>query len=114
MKKGRRASIHVCTCETCQHHPYGAVAKEHRAINRVLATLNERNRRRFVGLLAIQGNQGTIQRLMDITGLSRNTIRRGQAELQHPRRAPRRGRIRQAGGGRKKVEKKSAGLEGAG
>lgn len=86
-------------------HPYSAVAKEHRAINRVLATLDEHNRRRFVGLLASQGHQGTIQRLIEITGLSRNTIRRGQAEIQRPRRVPRRGRIRQAGGGRKRVEK---------
>jgi len=89
----------------CETHPYSAVAKEHRAINRVLATLDERNRRRFVGLLAIQGNQGNIQRLIEITGLSRNTIRRGQAEIQHPRRVPRRGRLRQAGSGRKRVEK---------
>lgn len=105
MKKRQRASLHACTCETCRHHPYSAVAKEHRAINRVLATLNEGNRRRFVGLLAIQGHQGNIQRLIEITGLSRNTIRRGQAEIQYPRRAPRRGRLRQAGGGRKRVEK---------
>jgi hypothetical protein len=43
--------------------------------------------------------------LIEITGLSRNTIRRGQAEIQHPGRAPKRGRIRQAGSGRKRAEK---------
>jgi hypothetical protein len=43
--------------------------------------------------------------LIEITGLSRNTIRRGQVEIQHPGRAPKRGRIRRAGGGRKQVEK---------
>ncbi len=105
MKKRQRSSVHACTCATCQYHPYSAVAEEHRAINRVLATLDERNRRRFVGLLALQGRQGSIQRLIEITGLSRNTIGRGQAEIQHPHRAPGRGRIRQPGGGRKQAEK---------
>ena len=105
MRKRRRSSIHACQCTSCEAHPYGAVAKEHRAINRVLATLDERNRRRLVGLLASQARQGNIQCLIEITGLSWNTIRRGQAEIEHPRRAPRRGRIRQAGGGRKHVEK---------
>ncbi len=105
MKKRRRSSVHACTCATCQHHPYSAVAEEHRAINRVLAMLDERNRRRFVGLLALQGSQESLQRLIEITGLSRNTIGRGQEEIRHPRRAPRRGRIRQAGGGRKRAEK---------
>lgn len=89
----------------CQDHPYSAVAEEHRAINRVLATLDERNRRRFVGLLALQGSHGSIQRLIEITGLSRNTIGRGQQEIQHPHRAPSWGRLRQPGGGRQPTEK---------
>ena len=105
MRKRRRTSIHACTCEICQHHPYSAVAEEHRALNRVLATLDERNRRRFVGWLAMQWRQGSIQRLIEITGLSRNTIGRGREEIQYPKRAPSRGRIRRPGGGRKPVEK---------
>jgi hypothetical protein len=31
------------------------VAKEHQVINRVVAGLDEKKRRRFVGLLALQG-----------------------------------------------------------
>jgi hypothetical protein len=100
---------HVCTCDQCRQHPYSAVAEHHRAINRVLATLDERNRRRFVGLLALQWGWGGVQRLIEITGLSRNTIVRGRTELQHPRRAPRTTRVRQAGAGRKRVEKNSRG-----
>ena len=103
--KGRRRSIHRCTCVICQAHPQGSVAQEHRAINRVLSGLDERNRRRFVGLLAAQSPHGGIQRLIEITGLSRNTIDRGRAEIQH---APRRVwhmRVRRPGGGRKRVEK---------
>ena len=100
-------SSHVCTCDMCRRHPYSAVAEHHRAINRVLVTLDEKNRRRFVGLLAHQWGWGGVQRLIEITGLSRNTIVRGRTELQHPRRAPRIRRVRQAGAGRKRVEKNS-------
>jgi len=102
-------SSHVCTCDLCQQHPYSTVAEHHRAINRVLATLDERNRRRFVGLLALQWGRGGVQRLVEITGLSRNTIVRGRLELQRPQRAPKTTRVRQAGAGRKRVEKNSRG-----
>lgn len=70
-------STHVCTCANCREHPYSAVAEHHRAINRVLVMLDEKNRRRFVGLLALQWGRGGVQRLREITGLSRNTIVRG-------------------------------------
>jgi hypothetical protein len=85
------------------------MAEHHRAINRVLATLDERNRRRFVGLLALQWGWGGVQRLVEITGLSRNTIVRGRVELQRPQRAPKTVRVRQAGAGRKRVEKNNRG-----
>jgi len=100
-------SVHVCTCEICRQHPYSTEAEHHRAINRVLATLDEKNRRRFVGLLALQWGRGGAQLLIEITGLSRNTIVRGCAELQHPGRAPKTDRVRQVGAGRKRVEKNS-------
>ena len=38
---------HSCLCATCREHPRSREAQEHRAINRVLATLNEKSRRRF-------------------------------------------------------------------
>lgn len=100
---------HVCTCKLCREHPYSSVAEHHRAINRVLVTLDEKNRRRFVGLLALQWGRGGVQRLIEITGLSRNTIVRGREELQHARRASRANRIRRAGAGRKRLEKNSRG-----
>ena len=81
------------------------MAKQHGAINRVLETLDERNRRRFAGLLAIQRGRGGITDLQAITGMSRMTIRRGRAELQRNDRGPA-GLIRHAGGGRRSVEKK--------
>jgi hypothetical protein len=42
---------------------------------------------------------------MEVTGLSRNTIRRGCEEIQHPTRAAPLGRRRRLGGGRTRTEK---------
>lgn len=90
----------------CRLHPRAGVARTHRDINRLLAVLDERGRRLVVGFLAIQQGRGAIRRLSRITGLSRNTIRRGMHERgQKLRVAP--GRIRRKGGGRKLVEKKA-------
>ena len=108
MKSPSKSNVHQCVCRVCQQHPYSAAAKEHQAINRVVAGLDEKNRRRFVGLLALQWGRGGIARLIEITGMSRNTICRGYAEIQ---RAERRtaGRVRQAGAGRTTIEKNSPG-----
>lgn len=106
MKKKAVRRVHKCTCARCITHPYSTVAKEHRAINRVIHLLDERNRRRFVGMMAIQWGHGGVQRLRKVTGLGRNTIVRGREEVEHPRKAPGR-RIRRPGGGRKRVEKNS-------
>ncbi len=104
MPKSRQRRIHRCGCEMCHEHPYGSVAQQHRAINRVLATLDEKNRRRFVGLLAIQQGERSMAPLACITGLSRNTIARGKREVEHPSRQRRR-RIREPGAGRPLTEK---------
>ena len=109
MSKSSRRRIHRCGCKTCRCHPYGSVAQQHRAINRVLATLDEKNRRRFVGLLAIQEGGRSIAPLACITGLSRNTIYRGKREIEHPS-PKRRGRIRNPGAGRLRTEKNSLGF----
>lgn len=98
----KRKLIHRCSCENCQRHPYNTTAQQHQAINRVLATLDEKRRRRFVGLLAHPYRRGSIQALHEITGLSRTTIRRGQAEI---RRTDRINGVRRTGGGRIAIEK---------
>jgi len=102
MQRKRRRRVHRCTCPQCRQHPYSGEADQHRAIQRVLVTLDEKNRRRFAGLLALQRGWGGVQTVMEMTGLSRNTICRGRDEIQHPDRQP---GVRQAGGGRKRVEK---------
>jgi transcriptional regulator of acetoin/glycerol metabolism len=106
MTKKRKRKLHNCKCETCKQHPHSKIAKEHKAINRVLLGLDERNRRRFIGMLASQ--RGNVFELSRITGLSRNTIYRGQREVDRPRRNPALG-IRRPGGGRMPVEKNNLG-----
>ena len=44
-------------------HPRSLVAKEHQAIKRVLATLDEKCRRRFAGRLALQVGRGSVEQL---------------------------------------------------
>jgi len=81
------------------------VSREHRAINRVMASLNEKSRRRFAGVLAIQWGRGGVQRVKEITGLSRNTISRGRSEVAHAEPMLGHGRVRGMGGGRLRGEK---------
>jgi hypothetical protein len=109
MSKSKRRCLHRCSCTTCQRHPYSAVAQQHRTLNRVLATLDERSRRHFAGLLAIQGGRRSISLLSRLTGLSRNTIQRGKRDIEHLLPSSH-GRIREPGGGRPRVENKQPGI----
>lgn len=100
-----RRQVHQCSCHECACHPEGDVGLDHEAINRVMALLDEKQRRLFAGMLALRRGHGGIRALSEITGLSRTTIRLGIADL-------RRGvvadgdRIRRPGGGRQRLEKK--------
>lgn len=104
MSKSKHRRMHQCVCAVCQQHPYSQTAQQHKAINRVLTTLHEKNRRHFVGLLAMQWGTRKIALLSHITGLSRTTIHRGKREVEHPgpKGTP---RIRESGAGRIAVEK---------
>jgi hypothetical protein len=104
MTQSKHRHIHQCVCPTCQQHPHSQIAQQHRAINRVLVTLNEKNRRHFVGLLAIEWGARKIARLAQITGLSRTTIHRGKREVAYPGRKGK-PHIREAGAGRIPVKK---------
>lgn len=101
----RSRERHECECEVCRAHPNGEMANEHRAINRVLSGLNERNRRRFVGVLAQERGYGGVQAVHEITGLSRTTILLGRREVRKGDRKKKEG-IRGSGGGQPAVEKK--------
>jgi len=72
----------------------------------MVSTLDEKNARRVVGMMAEQIGRGGIAKLMVITGLSRNTIMRGQAELAEREDPVPPHRVRVPGGGRPPLEKK--------
>lgn len=106
MADRKRNRIRRCGCRDCRCRGDAEVVEYHRSINRVMVELDERSRRLFAGVLARQFGRGGVQRVFEITGLGRGTIRRGlreseQAQPHEP------GRIRAPGGGRKAVENKA-------
>ena len=103
--QGVRVPVYTCPCAFCRRRPVSQTALDHRAINRVLAALDERQRRLFAGLLAQRRGHGGILIVAKITGLSRTIIRRGLDELRTGVGLAE-NRIRQKGGGRKRVKKK--------
>ena len=105
MPKNRSNPVHKCPCNECIEQPSGEIALLHASINRLVAALDERHRRQFVGLLASQFGHGGIRYLSKITGLHRETISRGKREIEGAN-AALDGHIRAPGGGRHKVEKK--------
>jgi hypothetical protein len=99
-------AFHHCFCPDCCREPDGTVAREHRAINRIIACTDERSRRLVAGLLARLYGHGGITLLARVTGLDRNTIARGRHELDQADALPP-GRVRRPGGGPKRVEARS-------
>src|ERR1017187_10344521 len=83
-----------------------SLALSERTWVRVLGTLNEYQARLFVAEKALQMGRGGASHLSQLTGMSRVTITEGITELRAGRklRAATSGRVRQPGGGRKKVE----------
>src|SRR2546427_7995743 len=80
---------------------------------KVLGTLNEYQARLFVADKALDQGRGGISRLSELTGMSRTTITKAAAELNSRKKlaVAERGQIREAGGGRKKVEEADPGLQ---
>ena len=105
MADQNRNRIHRCRCRGCRSRSNIELIEYHRAINRVMAELDERSRRLFAGIVARQLGRGGIQQVLEITGLSRMTIRRGLRESERVQ-AGASERVRRPGGGRKRVEKK--------
>ncbi|MGH8525341.1 MAG: ISAzo13 family transposase [Gammaproteobacteria bacterium] len=80
---------------------------------KVLGTLNEAQARWYVAREALARGRGGVQAMHDLTGLSRPTILKGMRELREHKELLARGRIRQPGGGRKRLEQADPGFERA-
>jgi hypothetical protein len=100
-----RKRVRRCRCRGCRSRGDVDLVAYHRAINRVMAELDERSRRLFAGIVARQRGHGGIQLAAEVTGLSRMTIRRGLRESERGQAACS-DRVRRSGGGRKCLEKK--------
>ena len=89
----------------CMRHRPGVTRSEKHWLQ-VLATLNERQARLFVAEKALELGRGGVSHVARLSGMSRPTISKGIAELEKPGRAGtiERERVRQPGGGRKRVE----------
>src|SRR5437899_12940289 len=79
---------------------------------KVLGTLNEYQARLFVADKALDQGRGGISHLSELTGMSRTTITKAVGELSGRKKlaVAEQGQIREAGGGRKKVEEADPGL----
>jgi hypothetical protein len=74
------------------------------ALVRFVEDLDEKNRRRAAGLLALVIGHGGVAAVGRLTGHSHTTIERGRRELAHNDLGPP-GRVRAPGGGRKPAGK---------
>lgn len=71
------------------------------------ATLNEKDRRRFAALEAVQRGHGGVTYIASVIGCSTKTIERGVKELDLLEQDPVAGRVRRPGAGRKKRSSRS-------
>jgi hypothetical protein len=74
-------TIHTCECSICQASSDPEIVQRHYQINVLLSRLTEPQRRWYVGFLSHQPDSPGDRQLVLITGLARNTIRRGRQEL---------------------------------
>ena len=97
--------IHECICEDCQAGDE-AMQQHHTQLNLVMSRLDEQQRRWLAAVEANRLGHGGTEQMHRITGLDINTIRRGRRELATGLAERPVARIRVAGGGRKRLEKK--------
>jgi hypothetical protein len=75
-----------------------------RALVKLLGTLDEAQKRWFVGREAMLLGHGGVKRMCELSGLSKPTVLRGIRELKTKQALRKAGRVRQAGGGRKPLQ----------
>jgi len=74
---------------------------------KILDTLNESQTRWFVAREAIRLGHGGIKKMCELSGLSKPTVIKGIKELKSKEKLGEDGRVRQSGGGRKRLEEEN-------
>jgi hypothetical protein len=100
----QKRAVHQCQCTECQRSEASLTRTLHQQMNFFLSTLDEHQRRLYVGLESQKLGHGGDRHLAVITGLDVDTIAKGRHELEQ---AEPTDRIRAPGGGRIPVEKKT-------
>jgi hypothetical protein len=98
--------IYQCECIICQQSESHPDQEHHQQMNLFMSRLDEQQRRWYAAIEARKLGHGGTTLMAKITGLSVETIRRGRYELENDLADRPVDRIRQAGGGRKTIEKK--------
>ena len=98
--------IHTCACSICHAGSDPAIVARHYQMNVLLSRLTEPQRRWYVGFVSQQPGSPGDRQLVLITGLARNTIRRGRRELAAGLADVPALRLRRPGAGRPLAEKK--------
>jgi hypothetical protein len=99
--------IAVCQCPRCQQegdHPERVL---HHQMNVLMSRLDEAQRRWYAAVEAQRRGQGGDRLVSQITGLDEQTIRRGRHELATSLVDCPEARVRQPGGGRPPIEKRT-------
>jgi hypothetical protein len=102
-----KLQVHECQCLACQQSQDHADWQLHHQMNVFLSRLNEQQRRWYVALESKKIGHGGDSLLALITGMDVETIRRGRRELDEELSSRPDAGIRQEGGGRLPVEKKT-------
>jgi len=100
----QKRPVHRCPCPACRRRGSNPTKDLHQQMNFLVSTLDERQQRLYVGVESQKLGHGGDRQLSLITGLSVDTIAKGRQELGQ---ADASDRVRAAGGGRPRVEKKT-------
>jgi hypothetical protein len=101
------AQVHECQCPECLQSKDQPDWQIHHQMNIFLSRLDEQQRRWYVALESKKVGYGGDSLLALITGLDVETIRRGRRELDEELASRPAAGVRQVGGGRPTVEKKT-------
>lgn len=108
-----RREGHACQCAACLSGAEHPERDEHAAMNRLMSELDERQRRLYAATEANRRGRGGIAQVCRITGISRESLRRGMDELAGKIAPPPPGRVRALGAGRLTVEQQQPGIQEA-